>query len=203
MRLNNTSVVLNYKTYQAKLNSNNQVKICHKKLEKEITFDEYTTKIIQVSNNEFISFNENHGNKNFNHYYLYGIEKYTRFMNFKYSFYKQLSNSICSFTLSEDERQLVYNAEKHIMFFYSMMPLSDKPLVIDNQIFYPFITTKFNRKFKIYFNENLIPVMIQDIKKEEYQSVNLLEGETYKEALDRTILTLKQDRSLKRVPWKE
>ena len=80
-----------------------------------------------------------------------------------------------------------------------MMPLSEKPLVIDNQIFYPFITTK----FKIYFNENLIPVMIQDIKKEEYQSVNLLEGETYKEALDRTILTLKQDRSLKRVPWKE
>ena len=68
MRLNNTSVVLNYKTYQAKLNSNNQVKICQKKLEKEITFDEYTTKIIQVSNNEFISFNENHGNKNFNHY---------------------------------------------------------------------------------------------------------------------------------------
>ena len=120
-------------------------------------------------------------------------------MNFKYSSYKQLSNSIWSFTLSEDERQLVYNAEKHIMFFYSMMPLSEKPLVIDNQIFYPFITTK----FKIYFNENLIPVMIQDIKKEEYQSVNLLEGETYKEALDRTILTLKQDRSLKRVPWKE
>lgn len=203
MKLNNTSIILNHKTHRAGLTSNKQITISHKQLAKQITFDEYTKKIIQVSNNEFISFLENKGSKNFSHYYLYGLEEYTELMSFKYSFYQRVTNNIWSFTCYEDERQILYNAEKHIMFIYPMIPLPDKTLVIDNQILYPFITTKFGKKVKIYLTENLIPVMIQDSHKEEYQNICLQDGETYAEALDRTILNLKNNRSLKRVPWKK
>lgn len=203
MKLNNTSIILNHKTHRAGLTSNKQITISHKQLAKQITFDEHTKKIIQVSNNEFISFKENKGSKNFSHYYLYGLEEYTELMSFQYSFYQRVTNNIWSFTCYEDERQILYNAEKHIMFVYPMIPLPEKTLVIDNQILYPFITTKFGKKVKIYLTENLIPIMIQDSHKEEYQNICLQDGETYAEALDRTILNLKNNRSLKRVPWKK
>ena len=203
MKVNNTTVKIYQRMYRLALNPLGQIQVCHKKQTKRLTFDLQAKKIIQVNPNEFLSFNETHKDKVLKHYYLFGFEKYDELMSFKYINEKQINTKLFNFSLSDGEGNILYNAEKHIMFYYPMISFSEIPVVINGQSLYMFKTTGDKKKAIVYMNEDLIPVMVQDLKKRKRKLVTLLEGENYSEALDRTIFYLKQDRSLKRVPWKE